>query len=36
VTHYNAGDYIVSNNSDGSDAYAITAAKFETLYTPDE
>jgi hypothetical protein len=36
VTHYNAGDYIVSNNSDGSDAYAITAAKFESLYTPDE
>ena len=34
-THYEAGDYIVSNNSDGSDQYAITAAKFETLYMPD-
>jgi len=34
ATHYNAGDYIVSNNSDGSDEYAMTAAKFEDLYTP--
>jgi|SRR5690349_2584769 hypothetical protein len=36
VTHYNAGDYVVSNNSDGSDEYAMTAAKFESLYTPEE
>lgn len=36
VTHYDAGDYIVSNDRDGSDAYAITAAKFESLYTPDD
>jgi len=36
VTHYNAGDYLVSNNSDGSDDYAITAEKFESLYTPDD
>ena len=36
VTHYAAGDYIVSNNRDGSDGYAMTAAKFESLYTPDE
>jgi hypothetical protein len=34
VTHYEAGDYLVSNNSDGSDEYAISAAKFESLYTP--
>ena len=34
VTHYDAGDYLVSNNSDGSDKYAISAAKFESLYTP--
>jgi hypothetical protein len=34
VTHYGAGDYIVSNNEDGSDGYAVTAAKFESLYTP--
>jgi hypothetical protein len=35
VTHYEAGDYVVSNNSDGSDGYAIAAAKFEALYTRD-
>jgi hypothetical protein len=32
VTHYAAGDYVVSNNPDGSDAYAIDAAAFESLY----
>ena len=36
VTHYEAGDYLVSNNSDGSDEYAIAAAKFESLYAPDD
>jgi hypothetical protein len=36
VTHYNVGDYIVSNNSDGSDGYAMTAGKFESLYTPED
>jgi len=36
VTHYSAGDYLVSNNSDGSDEYAITAERFESLYTPDD
>ena len=36
VTNYEAGDYLVSNNSDGSDAYAIGAEKFESLYTPDD
>ena len=35
ITHYQAGDYVVSNNSDGSDAYAVDAAKFEALYTLD-
>jgi hypothetical protein len=34
-THYEAGDYVVSNSSDGSDQYAIAAAKFETFYMPD-
>jgi hypothetical protein len=34
-THYEAGDYLVSNHEDGSDAYAIGAAKFEALYEPD-
>ena len=33
LTHYGEGDYIVSNNSDGTDEYAISATKFETLYT---
>jgi hypothetical protein len=36
VTHYEAGDYLVSNNSDGSDEYAMGAVKFESLYTPDD
>ena len=35
VTHYQAGDYVVWNDSDGSDAYAIDAAKFEALYVLD-
>jgi hypothetical protein len=35
-THYAAGDYLVSNRKDGSDAYAIAADKFESLYEPDQ
>ena len=35
ATQYAAGDYLVSNKSDGSDEYAMTAKKFEELYTPD-
>jgi hypothetical protein len=34
-TQYEPGDYIVSNNSDGSDGYAMKAQTFEELYTPD-
>lgn len=34
-THYEAGDWLVSNNEDGSDAYAISAAKFERMYELD-
>ncbi|HEX6707441.1 MAG TPA: hypothetical protein VF169_21970 [Albitalea sp.] len=34
-TRYQAGDYLVSNNEDGTDAYAIAAAKFEAMYEPD-
>ncbi|MEO5882870.1 MAG: hypothetical protein ABIQ06_10690 [Caldimonas sp.] len=34
-THYEAGDWLVSNNEDGSDAYAIGAAKFERMYEPE-
>jgi hypothetical protein len=33
-THYRPGDYLVSNDSDGSDEYAMTAEKFEDLYMP--
>ena len=36
VTPYAAGDYIVSNDREGSDEYAMTAATFENLYTPDD
>jgi hypothetical protein len=35
TTEYAAGDWLVSNAEDGSDAYAIKAGKFETLYEPD-
>ena len=32
ATHYRVGDYLVSNERDGGDAYAITADKFEAMY----
>ena len=35
VTHYEAGDYLVSNLGDESYRYAISAAKFDALYVPD-
>jgi len=31
-TDYVAGDYLVSNQSDGSDSYAVSAEKFEEMY----
>ncbi|HJZ72738.1 MAG TPA: hypothetical protein VKE51_13425 [Vicinamibacterales bacterium] len=34
TTDYQPGDYIVSNNADGSDAYAMSAETFESLYEP--
>jgi hypothetical protein len=34
-SHYQAGDYLVFNNEDGSDAYCISAAKFEAMYEAD-
>lgn len=34
VTHYQEGDYLVSNQRDGTDAYAVTAEKFEAMYEP--
>ncbi len=35
-TGYEAGDWLVSNEEDGSDAYAVRRAKFEESYEPDE
>jgi hypothetical protein len=34
-THYDAGDWLVSNRADGGDGYAISAGKFEQLYELD-
>lgn len=34
ATHYEAGDYLVSNNPDGSDAYAVAKGDFERMYEP--
>lgn len=33
-THYEAGDYLVWNDAQGSDGYAIQRARFEELYEP--
>ena len=35
-SRYAAGDYLVSNNEDGTDAYCMSAAKFRAMYEPDE
>ena len=35
-SHYQAGDYLVYNNEDGTDAYCMSAAKFEAMYELDE
>jgi hypothetical protein len=32
-SHYQAGDYIVSNNKNGDDAYCIAKEKFEAMYS---
>jgi len=34
ASHYEPGDYLVSNGEDGSDAYCIRAGKFESMYEP--
>lgn len=31
-THYERGDYIVSNDPEGADRYAVSAAAFEAMY----
>mgnify|MGYP000493816362 CR=1 FL=1 len=33
-TQFKTGDWLVSNEADGSDAYAISADKFQQLYEP--
>jgi hypothetical protein len=35
-TNYGSGDWLVSNEEDGSDAYAVSAKKFEESYELDE
>lgn len=32
ATHYRAGDYLVFNEPDGGDAYAVTKDRFEAMY----
>ena len=34
VTHYNAGAYLVYNEPDGKDGYAVDAKAFEKMYEP--
>jgi hypothetical protein len=34
-SHYQRGDYLVYNNEDGTDAYCISAEKFESMYELD-
>ena len=36
ATHYEAGDFIVSNQRDGSDQYAVAADKFESMYVRED
>ena len=36
MTAYQPGDYLVSNDADGSDVYAIEREKFESLYEPED
>ena len=35
-SHYEAGDYLVSNDEKGTDAYCISAGKFKSMYELDE
>ncbi len=35
-TAYEAGDYLVYNNGEGADVYAVAGAKFEEMYEPVE
>lgn len=35
-SHYKAGDYLVFNNEDGTDAYCMSADKFRSMYEEEE
>jgi hypothetical protein len=35
VTHYRSGDYLVYNEQDGGDGYAVAAAEFQRMYERD-
>ena len=35
-SRYQAGDYLVANNEDGTDAYCIRPEKFNSMYESDE
>lgn len=35
-SRYEAGDYLVSNNEDGTDAYCVSRSKFESMYELDK
>jgi hypothetical protein len=35
-SHYNRGDFVVFNNEDGTDGYAMTAERFQSRYEADE
>jgi hypothetical protein len=35
-SYYKAGDYLVYNNEDGTDAYCMSAARFHSMYELDE
>jgi hypothetical protein len=34
-SHYQAGDYLVYNDEEGNDGYCMSAAKFKTMYEPE-
>jgi hypothetical protein len=34
LTHYSPGDYLVYNEADGGDGYAVESAEFDRMYEP--
>lgn len=36
VSHYRAGDYLVYNDEGGEDGWCMDAARFESMYEPDD